>query len=50
MKKITDQICKKTLKLEQEVDDYRYKYTHTFAEKEDYSLKFREEKEKHQKL
>lgn len=40
MKKIVDSICKKTGKLEDEVETYKKKYAYGFAEKEDYILKY----------
>lgn len=50
MKRIVDSICRKTLKLEDEVDVTKGKYQSTFAEKEEYLVKYREEKERLQKL
>ncbi len=50
MKKIIDQICKKTLKLEDENDSIKSKYSHAFAEKEDFRMKYSTEKERFQKI
>lgn len=50
MKKIVDSNCKKTGRLEDEVDNLKKKFSLNFAEKEDYIIKYNQEREKYQKL
>lgn len=50
MKKIVDSIYKKSSKLEDENEELKGKLALTYAEKEDYVLKYNIEHEKYQKL
>ena len=50
LKRIVDSICRKTLKLEDDLDNAKTKYQSTYAEKEDYLIKYRDEKERLEKL
>lgn len=50
MKSIVDSICRKTGKLEEDLENTKWKYQGTYAEKEEYALKYREEKESKEKI
>jgi len=50
MKKVIDQICKKTSRLEDETEGLRQRLNYALAEKEDWQYKYNQKDEQHQKL